>query len=109
MLAKFSITRPFTVLVAVVLVLILGVVSFVYLQVDLLPNIDLPYVVIVTSYPGAGPEEVEMVVTKPLEQVVATVNNIKNINSISREGVSIVILEFNQDVLRFATIEINGN
>ena len=76
----------------------------------MLPNIDLPYVVIVTSYPGAGPEEVEMVVTKPLEQVVATVNNIKNINSISREGVSIVILEFNQEEnLDSATNENNGN
>ncbi|NLM52736.1 MAG: MMPL family transporter [Firmicutes bacterium] len=110
MLAKFSVTRPYTVLVAVILILILGIVSFVYLQVDLLPNIELPYIVIMTSYPGASPEEVEMMVTKPIEQVVATVNNIKKINSISAEGTSFVILEFNQDVnLDSATIEINGN
>ncbi|MFY9295540.1 MAG: efflux RND transporter permease subunit [Caldicoprobacterales bacterium] len=109
MLSKFSVRRPYTVVVAVVLVLILGVISFMNLQTDLLPKIDLPYILIITSYPGASPEEVEMVVTRPVEQTVATVDNIKNVSSISRENSSIVILEFNNDVnLDSATIELNS-
>lgn len=110
MLSKFSVKRPYTVVVAVILVLILGIVSFINLQTDLLPSLDLPYLVIMTSYPGASPEEVEMIVTKPIEQVVATTNNIKNVNSISRENSSVVILEFNNDVNMDSTIiEINGS
>lgn len=109
MLSKFSVRRPYTVVVAVIMVLILGAISFINLQTDLLPRIDLPYILIATSYPGASPEEVEMVVTKPVEQAVATVSNIKNVSSISRENSSIVILEFNNDVnLDSATIEINS-
>lgn len=109
MLAKYSVKRPYTVVVAVVLVLILGVISFINLETDLLPNFDLPYVLVMTSYPGASPEEVEMVVTKPLEQVMATVSNIKQINSISSENASVVILEFNNDTnMDSASIEISG-
>ncbi len=109
MLAKFSVRRPYTVVVAVVLVLILGTISFINLETDLLPSFDLPYVLVMTSYPGASPEEVEMVVTKSLEQVMATVSNIKQINSVSNENSSIVILEFNNDTnMDSATIEING-
>ncbi|HZJ57373.1 MAG TPA: efflux RND transporter permease subunit, partial [Clostridia bacterium] len=109
MLSKLSVKRPYTVVVAVIMVLILGGISFVNLKTDLLPNIDLPYALIMTSYPGASPEEVEMVVTKPVEQVVATVSNIKNVSSVSRENSSMVILEFNNDVnMDSATIEING-
>lgn len=109
MLSRLSVKRPYTVVVAVIMILILGGISFVNLQTDLLPNIDLPYALIVTTYPGASPEEVEMVVTKPIEQVVATVSNIKNVSSVSRENSSMVILEFNNDVnMDSATIEING-
>lgn len=110
MLSEFSIKRPYTVIVAVTIVLILGAISFINLQTDLLPNIDLPYLVISTTYPGASPEEVEMVVTRPIEQIVATTSNIKNVNSISSENSSLVILEFNNDVnLDSAIIEINNN
>lgn len=109
MLSKFSVKKPYTVIVAVIVVLILGVISFMNLRTDLLPSIDLPYAIIMTSYPGASPEEVEMIVTKPIEQSVSTVNNIKNVSSVSRENSSIVILEFNNDTnMDSATIEING-
>ena len=109
MLSKFSVKKPYTVVVAVILVLILGSISFINLQTDLLPNIEL-LLVIMTSYPGASPEEVEMVVTKPIEQVVATASNIKNINSISSENTSIVILEFNNNVnMDSSIIEINSS
>ena len=98
MFAKFSVKKPFTVIVAVVLVLILGVVSFTEMVPDLLPDINLPYAVVVTTYTGASPEEVEMIVTKPVEQSMATINNIKNITSTSSENVSMVMLEFSDDV-----------
>ncbi|MCD2493582.1 efflux RND transporter permease subunit [Lacrimispora sp. NSJ-141] len=98
MIAKFSVKKPMTVFVAVVLILILGVVSFTEMTPDLLPSINLPYAVVVTTYPGASPEEVETTVTKPVEQSMATLNNIKEVSSTSSENVSLVILEFNDDV-----------
>ena len=98
MFAKFSVKKPMTVFVAVILVLILGVVSFTEMTPDLLPSINLPYAVVVTTYPGASPETVETTVTKPVEQSMSTLNNIKNVTSVSSENVSMVILEFNDDV-----------
>ncbi|NLJ77970.1 MAG: MMPL family transporter [Tissierellia bacterium] len=110
MLSKFSVKRPFTIIVAVIIVLILGAISFTNLSTDLLPSIDLPYVIVMTSYPGASPEEVEMVVTRPIEQLLATTTNIENVSSISRENSSAVILEFNNDTnMDSAIIEINGS
>lgn len=97
MLSKFSVKKPYTVVVAIILVLILGVVSYTKMTVDLIPSINLPYAVIATSYIGASPEEVETVVTSTLEQTMASVNNIKNISSISSENMSMIILEFNED------------
>lgn len=96
MISKFSVKKPYTVLVAVVLVIILGVVSFTKMTTDLLPNISLPYVIVMTTYPGASPETVEMVVTKPVEATMSTVSNIENVSSVSGENYSLVILEFAQ-------------
>lgn len=96
MLGKFSVKKPYTVLVAVVLVIVLGVVSFMKMTTDLLPNISLPYVIVMTTYPGASPETVEMTVTKPVEASMATVSNIEGISSVSGENYSMVILEFAQ-------------
>ena len=96
MLSKFSVRKPYTVVVAVVLVIILGVVSFMNMTVDLLPSMNLPYAIVMTTYAGASPEEVETAVTKPIEQSMATVSNIKNITSTSQENASTVILEFEQ-------------
>ncbi|MDD3429533.1 MAG: efflux RND transporter permease subunit [Oscillospiraceae bacterium] len=110
MIPKFSVKKPMTVLVAVIMVLILGVVSFMGMTTDLLPSLDLPYVLVMTTYPGASPEKVEMAVTKPLEQALATTSGIKNIQSISQENVSIVILEFSQTVnMDSVMIEMSGN
>lgn len=93
---KFSVKRPYTVLVGVILVLVLGVVSFTKMSTDLLPDITLPYVVVMTTYAGASPETVEMVVSKPIEASMATVSNIEGIESISNENYSMVVLEFSQ-------------
>ena len=110
MLPKFSVKKPYTVFVAVILILVLGAISFINLQTDLLPSIDLPYLVVMTPYPGASPEEVELVVTRPLEQILATTSNIKNVSSISNENTSIIILEFENRVnMDSAVIEVNGN
>ena len=79
MLSKFSVKKPFTIIVAVIVVLILGTISFMNLNTDFLPDIDLPYVIVLTSYPGASPEEVEMIVTKPIEELLATTSNIENV------------------------------
>lgn len=96
MLSKLSVKKPYTVIVAVVLILILGYVSFDKMTVDLLPDMNLPYAVVMTTYPGASPEEVEATVTKPVEQAMATISNIKNVSSSSMENASTVILEFEQ-------------
>ena len=96
MLSSYSVRKPYTVVVAVILIFILGVVSFMNINTDLLPSINLPYSIIITSYPGASPEEVEMTVTKPIEQSMASISNIKSVRSVSNEHVSMVILEFTE-------------
>lgn len=93
---KFSVKKPYTVLVAVIMVIVLGVVSFMKMSTDLLPNISLPYVIVMTTYVGASPETVEMVVTDPVESSMATISNVKNISSVSSENFSTVIMEFEQ-------------
>ncbi len=93
---KFSVKKPYTVLVAVVMVIVLGVVSFMKMSTDLLPNISLPYVIVMTTYVGASPETVEMVVTEPVEASMATISNVKNISSQSNENYSMVVMEFEQ-------------
>jgi len=93
-MTKYSVKKPFTVLVGVLLTLVLGVVSFLELNTDLLPAMDLPYVVVYTVYPGASPERVELAVTQPLESTLATTSGLENITSISSENVSIIIMEF---------------
>ncbi len=110
MLGKFSVRKPYTVLVAVILAIVLGVVSFTRMSTDLLPNISLPYVIVMTTYPGASPETVEMVVTKPVEASMATVSNIEGISSVSSENYSTVILEFAQSTdMNAASLEIREN
>ena len=96
MLSKFSVKKPYTILVGVVMAIVLGIVSFTKMTTDLLPNISLPYVIVMTTYVGASPETVEMVVTKPVESAMATVSNIESISSVSSENYSMVIMEFAQ-------------
>ncbi len=103
MLAKLSVKKPFTVLVAVLLVIILGVVAFLRMTPDLLPYIDLPYVIVATSYVGASPEEVENTITKPVEQAMSTLDNIKSVSSTSGENFSVVMMEFSSDANMDAT------
>lgn len=96
MLPKFSVKKPYTVLVAIALVVVLGIVSLTRMSTDLLPSMNMPYAVVMTTYPGASPEEVEEGVTKPIESAMATTSNIKHISSLSAENYSMVIMEFEQ-------------
>lgn len=95
MLAKFSVKKPVTITMMILIVIVLGVVSLSKLHIDLLPTMELPYVMVQTTYSGAGPEEIENLVSKPLEQTLATVENIDTIISISNEGSSIILMQFN--------------
>ncbi len=106
MLSKLSVRRPYTVLVAVVLILVLGFLSFRNMSTDLLPDMELPYAIVMTTYPGASPEEVESAVTKPVEQAMASISNMKEVSSVSNSNVSVVILEFNDSTdMNTATID----
>lgn len=96
MFAKISVKKPYTVLVGVVLVIVLGVVALMKSKADLLPNMNLPYAIIITTYVGAAPEEVEKEVTAPIEAQMATTSNIKNVSSTSSNSYSLVILEYEQ-------------
>ena len=95
---KFSVKKPLTVFVAVIAVLVLGVVAYFRMTPDLLPNMDFPYVMIMTTYPGASPEKVEEEISKPMEQSMSTLEHIVEVSSTSSENVSMVMLEFEESV-----------
>lgn len=106
-MSKFSVRKPLTIFMAVIAAIVLGVVSYTRMTPDLMPSIDLPYVVIVTSYPGATPEKVETVISRPIEQSMGTLNGIVSINSTSNENSSIVMLEFEEETnMDSATVDI---
>ena len=97
MLSKFSVKKPYTVLVGVILAIVLGVVSIMNMTTDLLPDMSFPYALIITTDVGASPEEIEKGVTAPIEASMATTSNIKSINSISYNSYSMVICEYEQN------------
>ena len=105
-MAKFSVKKPLTVFVVVLAVIVLGVVSYLKMTPDLIPNMDFPYVIIVTADPGASPEAVESDITKPMEQSMATLDQIKEVTSTSKNSVSMVLLEF-EDGVNMDTISVD--
>lgn len=96
-MAKFSVKKPFTILVMVITILILGIVSVTRMQTDLLPEISLPYIMIITTYPGGSPEKIEAQVCEPMESALGTITGVKNISSVSNENYGLVQLEFEDD------------
>ncbi|MGI6261852.1 MAG: efflux RND transporter permease subunit [Acutalibacteraceae bacterium] len=94
MFAKFSVKKPLTVFVAVMVVLMLAVISFTKMPTDLLPSIDLPYIAVVTTSPGSSSEKVETSVTKPIEGTLSATGGVEKVTSISRENYSMVIFQF---------------
>lgn len=97
MLSKLSVKKPYTVIVGVILVIVLGAVSLTKMTTDLLPDMSLPYALVITTDMGASPEEVESDVTAPVEASMATTSNIKNVSSASYDNYSMVILEYEQN------------
>jgi HAE1 family hydrophobic/amphiphilic exporter-1 len=93
-LADIAVRRPVGVIMLALAVLLLGMVSLSRLAIDLLPNWEFPVTAIVTTYQGAGPQEIEQLVTRPIEESVATVENLRNISSTSQSGSSVVIAQF---------------
>lgn len=94
-LSHTSVKRPVAIIMVFLIVILLGTVSVSKLKMDLLPELNLPMALAMTTYDGVGPEEIENLITRPIENIVGTVSGIKTINSTSRQGSSIVFVEFN--------------
>jgi CzcA family heavy metal efflux pump len=94
-LAKFALRNPITILMLVLGVILLGIISFTKLPVDMFPDITFPSISVGTFYPGANPQDIEKMVTYPMEKAVSTVNGVKYVSSISRQGASLVSIYFN--------------
>jgi HAE1 family hydrophobic/amphiphilic exporter-1 len=93
-IADISIKRPLFVGVIVLVLTLFGLICLTRLPIDLMPNVDIPYVTIVTAYPGVGPTEIESLVSKPIEDAVSPIGGIKKVYSFSRESASVVVIEF---------------
>ncbi|MCK5415939.1 efflux RND transporter permease subunit [Candidatus Parcubacteria bacterium] len=94
-LPKFSVDKPVTITMIVLIIVVFGFISFSRLGLDMLPDIEFPVVSVITSYNGVSSEDIEDVLTKPIEDAVSTVKDVKLVSSISQEGVSVVMVEFN--------------
>ena len=94
---KFSVKKPFTVLVAVIMVLMLGFVSISNMQTNLLPDVNTPYLMVVTVYPGASPERVESEVSDVMQNALGTVAGVEKVTATSAENYSLLLLQFSDD------------
>ncbi|MBE5901008.1 MAG: hypothetical protein E7280_03785 [Lachnospiraceae bacterium] len=97
MISKFSVKKPYTVVVGIVLLVILGYIAITRMSSDLLPSMNFPYAIVITSDVGASPEEVEKKISAPIEATMASMTDIKKVSSISQDNVSMVVLEFEQN------------
>ncbi|WP_312045322.1 efflux RND transporter permease subunit, partial [Anaerotignum sp.] len=94
MLSRLCIRKPVTTIMITLMVFIAGIVAYSGLNLSLMPNVDIPVVLVSTSYVGAGPEEIENLVSKPLEDALGTVNNVDTITSISNSNAALVMVQF---------------
>ena len=94
---KFSVKKPFTVLVAVIMVLMLGFVSISNMQTNLLPDVNTPYLMVVTVYPGASPERVESEVSDVMQNALGTVAGVEKVTATSAENYSLLLMQFSDD------------
>ena len=93
-LTRVSILRPVTITMVLFAIVVIGYVSLQKLPVDLYPKIDIPFVTVTAVYPGTGPQEIETLVAKPIEDAVSTISGVKNVTSTSAEGVATIAVEF---------------
>ena len=98
MLTKLSVKKPFTIFVAVVIVIVFGCISLYNMTPDLFPEINAPVSVILTTEPGGSAEEIEQQITDPIEKSLATLSNVKNLTSSSFDNYSMISIEFTDDV-----------
>jgi len=105
-LSKLSISHPVTAIMMVLIIALVGFVSLIGMPMDLLPEMELPVAIAYVQYPNAAPEEVETMVTKPLEQALASVQELDSLSSMSTEGTSLVIVQFDMGTdMDFATLD----
>ncbi len=106
-IVDFSLKKRVTMSMVVLVIVILGMISFTKLGLDMLPDMDYPYITVITTYSGVSSEDIEQNVTRPVEQWVSTVSNIKKLTSVSLEGQSVVMIEFEWGVnLDFAAQDV---
>ena len=94
MISRLAIRRNVTTFMVTMMVFLAGIVAYLNLDMALMPNVDIPIVVVSTTYVGAGPEEMENLVTEPLEEALSTVTNVESISSVSSADVSFAIVQF---------------
>lgn len=105
-ISSVAIKRPVTTVMLILMILVLGFVSLAGLQIDLFPDVKFPMAIVMTEYQGAGPKEIETLITKPLEAVMGTVDNFKKVSSTSSSGSSMVMVEFTQGTnMDFAALQ----
>ncbi len=92
--SSIAVKRPVTTVMFILVIVLFGMVSATRLPIDLFPNIEIPVAIVSTSYSNVGPEEIETLVTRPIEEAVGTVSNIDTIQSMTMEGTSIVVIQF---------------
>lgn len=93
-IAEFPIKKPVTVIMMMLIIVVLGGISLSRLAVDILPKITFPNLSVVTTYSGVAPEEIEKIVTRPLEETIKSISNVVNVTSTSSEGMSVINVEF---------------
>lgn len=93
-LTNVSIRRPVFIIMTVLALIVLGFTARKKMQVELNPKVDIPYISVVTVYPGAGPQEIETLVSKPIEEAVSSISNLKNVTTTSQDGISVTAMEF---------------
>jgi HAE1 family hydrophobic/amphiphilic exporter-1 len=105
-ISKGSIRRPITTLMLMFIVILLGFVAFTRLPLDLFPKMEIPVAIVMIQYPDASPTEIENLVTKPVEQQIATVEKLKTVSSVTTEGMAIIIAQFEDNTdMNFATLD----
>lgn len=93
-LTKFVPKRPVTTILSVICLIVFGLSSVLSSKLELIPEMDMPMLIVATTYVGASPEDVSELVTKPIEDEIGTLNGVKSVNSYSQENISMVILEY---------------
>ena len=91
---EFSVNRKVTTIMFAMILVVLGILAFMRLGLDFFPDLEFPTVSVITTYRGASSEDIENTITRPLEQVVNSVSGVKKVDSITSEGLSMIMVEF---------------